>query len=66
MAASVIDTRREFRLVPCSGDDEQWPQWVLKFEAGSELVGWVRQLDSTSQSAHPIVNTTLEQEVQTI
>ena len=40
MAVSVIDTRREFKLVPYSGDDEQWPQWVLKFEAWSELVGW--------------------------
>ena len=49
MAASVIDTRGEFKLVPYSGDDEQWPQWVLKFEAWSELVGWGRQLDAASQ-----------------
>ena len=38
MAVSVIDTRGEYKLVPCSGDDEHWPQWVLKFEAWSELV----------------------------
>ena len=47
MAVSVIDTRREFKLVPYSGDDEYWPQWVLKFEAWSELVGWGRHLDLT-------------------
>ena len=66
MVAKHRCSRGSETLVPCSGDDEQWPQWVLKFEAGSELVDWVRQLDSASQSAHPIVNTTLEQEVQTI
>ena len=66
MAVSVIDTREEFKLVPYSGDDEHWPQRVLKFEAWSELVGWGRHLDVASQSAHPIVNTTLEAEVQTI
>ena len=44
MSMSVIDTRGEFKLVPYSGDDEHWPQWVLKFEAWSELVGWGRQL----------------------
>ena len=44
MAVQVIDT--EFKLVPYSGDDEHWPQWVLKFEAWSELVGWGRQLDA--------------------
>ena len=38
-AHSAIDTRREFKLIPYSGDDEQWPQWVLKFEAWSEHVG---------------------------
>ena len=37
MAVSVIDTRGEFKIVPCSGDDEHWPQWVLQFEAWSEL-----------------------------
>ena len=52
--------------MPYSGDDEHWPQWLHKFEAWSELVGWGRQLDAASQSAHPIVNTTLEQDVQTI
>ena len=66
MAASVIDTRREFKLVPYSGDDEQWPQWVLKFKAWSELVGWGRHLDVASQSTQPIANTTLKAEVQTI
>ena len=66
MAVSVIDTRREFKLVPYSGDDEHWPQWVLKFEAWSELVGWRRQLDAAAAaSTLPIVNTTLETEVQT-
>ena len=40
MAVSVIDTQGEFKLVPYFGDDEQWPQWVLKFEAWSELVSW--------------------------
>ena len=30
------------------------------------VVGWGRQLDGASQSAHAIVNTTLEQEVQTV
>ena len=63
---SVIDTRGEFKLVPHSGDDEHWPQWVLKFEAWSELVGWGRQLDAAAASTPPIVNTTLEAEVQTI
>ena len=66
MAVLVIDTRGEFKLVPCSGDDEHWPQWVLKFEAWSELVGWGRQLDAAAASTLPIVNTTLETEVQTI
>ena len=47
---SVIDTRGEFKLVPYSGDDEHWPQWVLKFEAWSELVGWGRQLDAAAAS----------------
>ena len=65
MAASVMDTRRVFKLVPCSGEDEQWPQWVLKFEVWSALVGWGRQLDPASQCAHAIVNTTLEKAVQT-
>ena len=63
---SVIDTRGEFKLVPYSGDDEHWPQWVLKFEAWSELVGWGRQLDAAAASTLPIVSTTLEAEVQTI
>ena len=66
MAVSVIDTRREFKLVTYSGDDEQWPQWVLKFEAWSELVGWGRHLDVASQSTLQIVNNTLDAEVQTI
>ena len=66
MAVSVIDTRGEFKLVPYSGDDEHWPQRVLKFEAWSELVGWGRQLDAAAASTLPIVNTTLETEVQTI
>ena len=66
MAVSVIDTRGEFKLVPYSGDDEHWPQWVFKFEAWSELVGWGRQLDAAAASTLPIVNTTLEAEVQTI
>ena len=58
MAVSVIDTRGEFKLVPYSGDDERWPQWVLKFEASSELVGWGRQLDAAAAaSTLPIVNT---------
>ena len=48
-----------------SGDDEHWPQWVLKCEAWSELVGWGRQLDAAAPTL-PIVNTTLETEVQTI
>ena len=38
----------------------------LKFEAWSELVGWGRQLDAAAASTLPIVNTTLEAEVQTI
>ena len=63
MAVSVIDTRGEFKLVQCSGDDEHWPQWVLKFEAWSELVGWGRQLDAAAASTLPIVNATLEAEV---
>ena len=66
MAVSVIDTRGEFKFVSYSGDDEHWPQWVLKFEAWSELVGWGRQLDAAAASTLPIVNTTLESEVQTI
>ena len=66
MAVSVIDARGEFKLVPYSGDDEHWPQWVLKFEAGGELVGWGRQLDAAAASTLPIVNTTLETEAQTI
>ena len=66
MAVSVIDTRRQFKLIPYSGDDEHWPQWILKFEAWSELVGWRRQLDAAAASTLPIVNTTLETEVQTI
>ena len=66
MAVSVIDTRGEFKLIPYSGDDEQWPQWVLKFEAWSELVGWGQHLDVASQSTHPIVNSTLHVEVQSI
>ena len=53
-------------FVPYSGDDEHWPQWVLMFEAWSELVGWGRQLDAAAASTLPIVNTTLEAEVQTI
>ena len=51
---------------PYSGDDEHWPQWVLKFDSWSELVGWGRQLDAATASTLPIVNTTLETEVQTI
>ena len=51
---SVIDTRGEFKLVPYSGDDEHWPQWVLKFEAWSELVGWGRQLDAAAASTLPM------------
>ena len=66
MAVSVIDTRGEFKLVQYSGDDEHWPQWVLKCEAWRELVGWGRQLDAAAASTLPIVNTTLETEVQTI
>ena len=66
MAVSVIDTRGEFKLVPSSVDDKHWPQWVLKFEAWSELVGWGRQLDAAAASTLPIMNTTLETEVQTI
>ena len=66
MAVSVIDTRGEFKLVPYSGDDELWPQWVLKFEAWSELVGWGRQLDAAAASTLTIVNTTLETKVQPI
>ena len=66
MAASVIDTSGEFKLVPYSGEDEQSPQWVLKFELWSELVGCESQLDGASQSAHTIGNTTLEHDVQTI
>ena len=66
MAAPVIDTRGEFKLVPFSGDDEHWSQWVLKFEAWSELVGWGQQLDAAAASTLPIVNTTPETEVQTI
>ena len=62
----MIDTRGEFKLIPYSGDDEHWPQWVLKFEAWSELVGWGRQLDAAAASTLLIVNTTLETEVQTI
>ena len=65
MAVSVIDTLREFKLVSYTGDDEtSWPQWVLKFEAWSELVGWGRHLDVVSQSTYPIANTTLDAEVQ--
>ena len=66
MVVSVIDTRREFKLVPYSGDDEHLPQWVVKFEVRSELVGWSRQLDAAAASTLPIVNTTLEAEVQKI
>ena len=66
MAVSVIDTRREVKLVPFFGDDEHWPQRALKFEARSELVGWGRQLDAAAATTLPIVNTTLETEVQTI
>ena len=54
----------EFKLFPYSGDDEHWPQWVLKFEAWSELVGWGRQLDAAAASTLPIVNTTLEAELK--
>ena len=57
---SVIDTRREFKLVPHSGDDEHWPQWILKLEAWSELVGWGRQLDAAAASTLPTVNTAIE------
>ena len=63
MVVSAIDMRGEFKLVPYSGDDEHWPQWVLKFEAWSELVGRSRQLDAAAASTLPIVNTTLETEV---
>ena len=66
MAVPVIDIRREFMLVPCSGDGEHWPQWVPKCEAWSELVGWGRQLDAAAASTLPIVDTTLETEVQTV
>ena len=64
MAVSVIDTRRKLKRVPYSGDDEHLPQWFLKFEAWSELVGWGRRLDAASTL--PILNTTLETEVPTI
>ena len=53
----------EFKLVPYSEDDEHWPQWVLKFDAWSELVGLGRPLDAAAASTLPIVNTTLETEV---
>ena len=66
MAVSVIDRREKIKLAPLSGADEHWPQWVLKFEAWSELVGWGRQLDAAAASTLPIVTTTLETEVQTI
>ena len=66
MAVPEIDTRGEFKLVPYSGDDEHWSQWVLKFEAWSALVGWGRQLDAAAAPTLQIVNTTLEAEVQTI
>ena len=66
MAVSVIDTRGEFKLVPYSGDDEHWAQWVLQFEAWSELVGSGRQLDAAAASTLPIFNTMLEAEVQAI
>ena len=56
----MIDARGEFKPVPYSGDDEHWPQWALKL-----LVGW-GQLDAAAASTQPIVNTTLEAEVQTI
>ena len=59
-------TREEFKLIPYSGDDEQWPQWFLKFEAWSELVGCGQNLDVASQSTHPIVNWRLQIEVQSI
>ena len=62
----MVDTPGEFKLVQYSGDDEHWTQWVLKFEAWSELFGWGRQLDAAAASTLPIVNTTLETEVQTI
>ena len=39
---------------------------VLKFEAWSELVGWGQNLDVAAQSTHPIVNSTLQPEVQSI
>ena len=60
----VIDTRGEVKLVPYSGGDEQWPQWVLKFEAWSDLVGWERHPDVASQSTQPTVNTALDASVQ--
>ena len=43
-----------------------WPQWVLKFEVWSELVGWGRLQDAAAASTLSIWNTTLETEVQTI
>ena len=63
MAVSVIETRGEFKLVQYSGDDEHWPQWVLQFEAWSELVGWGWQLDAAAASTLPILNKTLETEI---
>ena len=62
---SVGDRHAEI-IQAYSVDDEHWPQRVLKFEAWSELVGWGRQLDAAAASTLPIVNTTLETEVQTI
>ena len=56
MAVSESDTREEFKLVPYSGDDEHWPQWDVKLEAWSELVGWRRQLEAAAASTLPSVN----------
>ena len=49
MAVSVIDTRGEFKLVPNSGDDEHWPQWVLKALGIGQLVGKGEGLEAWRQ-----------------
>ena len=58
MGVSVIDTRREFKLVPYSGDDEQWGHsGFSSLRLGANWSVGDDILDVASQSTHPIANT---------
>eukprot|EP00974_Lingulodinium_polyedra_P036547 3505094-Lingulodinium_polyedra.AAC.1 len=55
----IVDARTDMRLQRFDGSDEKWPDWCLRFEAYTGLLGMEFLMTAAADMPTPIDETTL-------